>query len=91
MALKVLKADAGWDITDHCCRFCLSGVLRRGAAYRCATCGQETSGKPNGICGCGMPRIGEMARCGLNENRTPENPARIIIHIGGPASAGGKA
>ena len=44
----------GWSLTDHACRFCGSRILERGGTFRCATCGEQATGKVAMICGCGM-------------------------------------
>jgi hypothetical protein len=77
-----LKESPGWTFTDHCCRSCFGRVLRCAEVYRCATCEVETTGRPDGICGCGMPGFKGLAKCGPNTLVRPENPARVVIHVG---------
>lgn len=91
----------GW--ADHACRICGSRLAvsePAGAAplYECGNCGVRCSGKPDGICGCGVhlgpkPRTKKDKRavatptgprffCTANAARSASSPAAIVIMYG---------
>ncbi|UKJ74249.1 hypothetical protein [Azospirillum brasilense] len=79
----------GFALTDHACRFCLSRVLESAGTFLCATCGAESAGRPDPICGCGVVNreTGKrLLRCALNPTPTPTNPALVVIVTAGAAS-----
>jgi hypothetical protein len=86
-------ADTGWGLTGHACKRCLGRILLRGETFRCADCGDETQGKPDAICGCGIRVVGAPVatgfRCGRNLAPTPANPAEVVIHFGDPVGQPG--
>jgi hypothetical protein len=85
-----------WTLVQHCCRFCLGRIASDGETYHCTNCGVEAAGvrdgKPVAICGCGMrpsPKSkGHLKSfaCGPNPDRTPQNPAEIVILFAGAAA-----
>lgn len=67
-----MTAAPAWSMVDHACQHCGGRVLQRGEVYRCGTCGVESRGAPNGICGCGIlpglrPRPAAIGRLGPGE------------------------
>ena len=78
----------GFALTDHACRFCLSRVLESAGAFLCATCGAESAGRPDPICGCGAVSDSgkRLLRCAPNRMPTATNPALVVIVTAGAAS-----
>jgi len=84
-------AEAGWELTDHCCRVCLGRIVRRstpeGWRHRCADCGGVKLGRVETLCACGTKLHGGRnagLRCRKNpDGPTPENPAEIVIEYVG--------
>jgi hypothetical protein len=82
--------EGRFQFTDHACRHCLGRVLERNGLYVCSVCEATCSLKPNGICGCGMKSGNGRAllgrekhfHCGINPNRGPNEPARIVVFCG---------
>ncbi len=71
------------ELTGHCCRTCMSGILKRDAGgFQCCGCLGPVAEKVEEICGCGLPGFRGLARCGPNTNPTPENAGRLMIHVG---------
>ena len=87
--------SGGWSLTEHACRACLGRILQRGSTFVCAICGDESTGSPAGICGCGIRIDGATGRaagfrCQSNPARSPASPAIIVIGFGADGGSRGR-
>ena len=84
-----LRADSEfvWSLTSHCCRICFGRILVRETfdrrkVYRCSCCETEAEGhSEKALCCCGLKLktgVDAGVRCVVNEDPTPEFPARVI-------------
>lgn len=82
--------EAGFSLTDHCCRTCAGRVLVRNGEFMCATC--EARGTAvEAVCACGMRAAGNdlpkrlkgAYKCAVNPGRSVVSPARIVVTYGG--------
>lgn len=80
----------GWEPAEHACRFCGGRIARQGKAYRCFHCDAATErGVVADICGCGLQGANGMRPfiCAVNPDRSPQNPAIIVIVRADPLAA----
>jgi hypothetical protein len=85
-----LSRREGWEPVDHACRFCGGRVAQRGQTFECFHCGARTErGVVADICGCGLEGANGQRpfACQPNSNRTPQNPAVIVIARADPLAA----
>lgn len=82
-----------WTLTEHVCRSCFGRVLQSvrperdgGHAFRCASCGTESSGaNEHVICCCGLTLEGGKrdmgVRCQRNDARSPSSKTEIVAKV----------
>jgi hypothetical protein len=85
-----------WKLAPHVCRYCMGRLVCSGDTFKCSSCGVEAvgvkDGKPVAICGCGMRPSAKSKdglksfACGPNPQRSPANPAEIVILFAGGAA-----
>ncbi len=90
-------SDGPVELEPHVCRHCMGRIVSRGDTFLCSGCGQSCTGRPAGICGCGLTINGVRKRtapyrCGPNPAPGPTSPtAYVVLFDGAPAAPGGKA